>query len=82
MRNFTGLELRVLRKMCGLTCEQLGNLCGVSKQTISNWELEKQEMIKVVRVGIITILSSKYPEEVKTWNRMIETGEMSRIIFV
>lgn len=33
-----GDRLKELRKECNLTQEDIGNLCGVAKNTVSNWE--------------------------------------------
>jgi transcriptional regulator with XRE-family HTH domain len=66
MNNFTEIEisklqdnLLVIRKVAGWTTTELGNLIGVTKQTISNLENKKTTMTKTQYIAIRAILDYK-----------------------
>lgn len=63
-----GLEVRFLRKHVGLTQQELAELIGVDKTTVSKWENEEAEigaqserLIRMVAIG----LSKGQPEQVR-----------------
>lgn len=59
MEEYFGTRLMNLRKSRGLSQEELGNLAGVSRQTVSKWELNQTtpEMDKLILLGDIFSVS-------------------------
>lgn len=63
MKNFTDFEIEKLtqslpsiRKIAGWSSEELGELIGVTKQTISNIETRKSKMSKTQYIAIRTVI--------------------------
>lgn len=62
-----GKKLLELRKKKGLSQDELANLVGVSRQTISNWELDEtspdlkqiQKLVKVFNVSVDEIIGNE-----------------------
>lgn len=59
-----GAKLRWKRKLLGLTAEQLGDLCGVTKQTILNIEIDKGQTAttKLVKYELAKVFMEWDPE--------------------
>lgn len=90
MNNFNGNEisklqdnLLVIRKVAGWTTTKLGDLIGVTKQTISNIENKKTVMTKTQYIAIRAILDYeivKNPENValaQVVNILLNTDDLS-----
>jgi len=70
MRNYTNLNLyslqknlKVIRKLLNLTCEEFGGMLGCTKQTISNYEAGRVVMPKYMGIAIYAVIDSLSVEE-------------------
>ena len=77
-----GERIRELRKERGLTVYELANRLGISRNTLTNWELgEKEphaleilrEMAKILRVPLKSLLAGENEESIE--NNLIKLNE-------
>lgn len=57
-------DLHVIRALLGLSCEELGQALGVSRQTISNIERGKSPFAKVYKLALHYLVDTKYQFEI------------------
>ena len=68
-------SLRLIRLLCGLTCEDLAKDLGVTKQTISNLETKKVPMSKVMYIACRVALVKRIEEDWTTIRRKFDCIE-------
>ena len=70
----TNEDLRFKRKLLGLSCAQLGEMVGVTKQHINNLETGKTPITKVMDIALKVALGNRFYEisEVELKNNLFK----------
>lgn len=48
--------LKTIRFILGMSCQEFGDMLGITKQTVSNYEMGKVKISKITYIGIRTLL--------------------------